>query len=152
MPSERNRRNLKDTGDLDGALAGGARWREHTEVDEPGTAVEFGVDGVDEEWLGLVTLGVRGFHDDDTGDELWGQGCAPSHDDGVARVPEVEDLEWDVWLRALAGHERGAGGESWLAELQHLLGIEEQNANTSLLTVCGPLAQPLLMSSSTLSL
>ena len=143
---------LKDTGDLDGALAGGARWREHVEVDEPCTAVKFGVDGLDEEWLGLVLGGVFDLHDDDTSDELWGQGCAPAHDHRVASVPQVKDLERDIWLRALAGHERGAGVEGWLAELEDSLEIGKQNQNIVLLTVAGPLGQPLLMSSSTLSL
>jgi hypothetical protein len=110
---------LQDAWHLDGTLAGGARWDEGAEVDEPCTAVEFGVDGVDEEWLGAATL-VRGLEDDDASDELWGarrNGGSPAHHNGVAGVPHVEDLEWDVRLGALAGNEGGTAIEGCLAEL-----------------------------------
>ena len=110
---------LHDARNLDGALAGGARWDEDAEVDEPCTAVEFGVDGVDEVWLGAAAL-VGGLENDDAGDELGGarrDGGSPAQHDGVTVVPHVEDLEGDVCLRALAGYESGTAVEGCLAEL-----------------------------------
>ena len=79
---------------LEGALGGGrvASWLEDAEVDEPGTAVELGVDGLDEVGLGGAVL-VLGLHDDDTGDLLGALGRSPADDDGVARVPDVQLLE-----------------------------------------------------------
>jgi len=116
---------LQDAGEaLDGALGGGrAVWLEDTEVVEPSTAVELGEDGVDEEGLGgvLVAVGL-GLDDDDAGHGLLGGGDGarsrrtPADDDGAAGVPEVEDLEWDRGLAALAGDELGAGGEGGRAE------------------------------------
>ena len=87
------------------------------QVLEPGTGVELAVDGVDEPGLsGAVGVGDD-FHADQTDDRLGlgdgsGVGCLPANDDGVARVPEVEALEVDGWLLALANLELFTAGES----------------------------------------
>jgi len=85
-------------------LAGAASWYEHTEVDEPCTAVEFGVDGLD---LPCASLGWDSLHDDVASNILWARARvgAPADDDGVAVVPDVELLERNGWLRALASLE-----------------------------------------------
>lgn len=64
-------------------------WSEHTEVDEPCTAVEFRVDSLD-----LPRAVVGGLHDDVASDDLWVLGGLPADGDGVAVVPDVELLEW----------------------------------------------------------
>jgi hypothetical protein len=86
------------------------------QVDEPCAAVELRVDGLDEPWDGLALL-VLGLDDDDASHWLWVLCGPPADDNGVAGVVEVEDLEWDGWLRALASHELLAGGEGWAIEL-----------------------------------
>ena len=110
----------------DVALGGGVgRWAiavgvagrdEDAEVDQPRARVELRVDGVNQE----VAVDVLGLHDDDAGDEL-GRAVldrgAPADDDGVAGVPEVEELEGDVGLRALALLEGLAAVEGGIAEL-----------------------------------
>ena len=109
---------------LHGALgAGAAVGREDAEVVEPCTAVELGVDGVDEEWLLRVLLWVGDDLDgDEAGHELIWSGRAkaalraPAEHDCVAVVPHLEDVEWDRGLAALALDELLAGGERWLAE------------------------------------
>ena len=90
-----------------------AGWLEQTEVDEPCTAVELGVDGLDVPFA----IDVCGLQYVDTSDLLWGLSGAPADDDGVAGVPEVEDLEWDRRLRGLASLEFLTAGECWGAEL-----------------------------------
>ena len=94
---------------------GRASWLEEAEVDEPCAAVELRVDGLDVE----LAINVRGLKNDDTGDLLWALGREPADDDGVTGVPEVEDLEWDRGLSALAGLELIAGSERGRAELSH---------------------------------
>ena len=65
------RRRLKHTWCRNGSLAGAASWGEDAEVVEPGTAVELGVDGLNEPWLLRVWVRVRlGLHDDDPLDLL----------------------------------------------------------------------------------
>lgn len=108
-------------GSLDLGLSSVAGWGEDTEIVEPCAAVELGVDGVDQPWLVLVALVAGDFQDDDTGDLLlwlngaWSAGL-PSESDKVASVPHVESLEWDVWLRALAGLEGLKAGEGSRSE------------------------------------
>lgn len=107
-----------------GALGSGAAvGGEDTEIVEPSAAVELGEDGLDEEGLVGVLLGVGlGLEDDDAGHGLLGggdgarSGRAPADDDGAAGVPEVEDLERDRGLAALALDELLAGGEGWGGE------------------------------------
>ena len=114
------------------SAAGAASRREDVEVDEPSTAVELGVDGLD---LPAATV-VDGLHDDVAGDDLWGLGRAPADGDGVAVVPDVELLEWadsnismrivvwidscslHGWLLALAGLECSAAVECGRSELR----------------------------------
>ena len=43
-----------------------AFWDEDAEVDEPGSAVEFGVNGVDHVWVLWVGVGFHGLEDDET--------------------------------------------------------------------------------------
>ena len=60
-------------------LAGGvATWDEDTEVDEPGTAVELGVDSLDLEWVYGLLVSLDDLHDDDAGNLFWGLCRAPS--------------------------------------------------------------------------
>jgi hypothetical protein len=80
------------------SAAGAASWLEDVKVDEPGAAVELGVDGLDLP----AAAGMYGLHDDVARDDLWGLGRAPADDDGVAVVPDVELLEWtdlDISMR-----------------------------------------------------
>nr|POE87301.1 hypothetical protein CFP56_29890 [Quercus suber] len=80
------------------------------------TAVELGEDLADEPWL-VATGTARGLEDDVAGDALGGLGGAPADDDGaLAAVPQVEDLEWDRGLAALADLEGSAGREGDGAE------------------------------------
>lgn len=87
------------------------------QVLEPGTGVELAVDGVNEPGLsGAVGVGDD-LHADQTDDRLGlrdgsGVGSLPADDDGVARVPEVEALEVDGRLLALADLELFTAGES----------------------------------------
>lgn len=100
-----------------GRRRGVAGRNEHAKVHKPCTAVELGVDGVDEEGLGGVVLLVLGLHDDDAGDELRRESGAPADDDCIARMPELEDLEGDRGLRTLTNLESRETIESWLTEL-----------------------------------
>jgi hypothetical protein len=91
---------------------GAVAWDEDTKVVEPSTAVELGEDGGDEEWLRCGGVdGRAGLENDDAGDGLLGggdgtrSGRTPADDDSVTGVPEVEDLEWDRGLAALALNE-----------------------------------------------
>ena len=75
-------------------LRGGAVRDEHTEVDEPCTAVELGVGGLDEPWVLAARRGGDGLEDDVATDDLGGVGGdwgAPAEEDGVAVVPDLED-------------------------------------------------------------
>ena len=95
------------------------------QVLEPGTCVELTVDGVDEPGLsGAVGVGDD-FHADQANDRLGlgdrsGVVCLPANDDGVARVPEVEALEVDGGLLALASLELFTAGEGRGEERQGL--------------------------------
>jgi hypothetical protein len=98
------------------------------QVLEPGTGVELAVDGVDEPGLASAVGVGDDFHADQTDDGLglgnWGGvGCDPSDDDGVAGVPEVEALEVDGWLLALANLELLEAGEGRGEEGKRLGGI-----------------------------
>lgn len=87
------------------------------EVLEPRAGVELAVDGVDEPGvLGAVGVGDD-FHADQADDGLGlgdgrGVGSQPADDDGVAGVPELEALEVDGRLLALADLELLKAGES----------------------------------------
>ena len=98
------------------------------QVLEPSTGVELAVDGVDEPWV-LGAVGVRDdFQADQADDGLGlrdgrGVGRQPSDDDGVAGVPEVEALEVDGWLLALADLELLEAGESRGEQRERLCGV-----------------------------
>lgn len=98
------------------------------QVLEPSTGVELAVDGVDEPGLaGAVVVGDD-FHADQTDDRLGlgdrgGVGCDPADDDAVASVPEVETLEVDGWLLALADLELLEAGEGRGEERKRLGGV-----------------------------
>jgi len=105
------------------AAAGGAAAvgrDEALDVNEPGTAVELGVEGLDQPRLG-TSAGVGVLHalaNNDAGDGLRGEGsAAPAEEDSVAVVPHVQLVERNVCLRTLSGLEFGAGGEGGCAEL-----------------------------------
>lgn len=70
-----------------------AGWHNRAEVDEPCTAVELRVDGLDLPWELVARWSWDGFQDDVAGDLLWGLSRAPVENDGVAVVPGLEDLE-----------------------------------------------------------
>lgn len=98
------------------AVAGGK-----VQVREPCTAVELGVDGLDEPWL--WASGADSLGDDDSGDlllwrDVWKTWVwsSPADGDGVTGVPGLEDVEGDVWLGSLAGLELVTGGEGWGTE------------------------------------
>ena len=77
-------------------LAAGAGWGEDTKINEECTAVELGVDGLDEPWLRAAGWSLDGLDGDEAGDDLWrtwGKGGPPADEDGVAVVPGVEDTE-----------------------------------------------------------
>jgi len=79
---------------LNVGLGGAVGGLEDAQVHQPGAAVEFRVDGIDEP----SAVCVDGLHDDDTGDLrrlLSRAGREPSDDDGGAGVPDVELLEWN---------------------------------------------------------
>lgn len=99
---------------------------EAADIDEPGARVELGVDGVDQPRVLVAGRRLHGLGDDDAGDELGSAGrddAAPADEDGVAVVPEVEKLEGDRRLTALASLKGGAGVEGGGTLLQHLLAI-----------------------------
>jgi hypothetical protein len=98
------------------------------QVLEPGTGVELAVDGVDEPGLASAVGVGDDFHADQTDDRLGlgdgsGVGCDPADDDAVAGVPEVEALEVDGWLLALADLELLEAGECRGEERKRLGGI-----------------------------
>lgn len=99
-------------------LGGGGRgsaalWA--AEIGQPGTAVELAVAGLDLIWLEAV----GGWRDDqsiETLHLLWAWVADPADEDGVARVPGLEDLEGHVGLTTLASKERSLGGKGCGAE------------------------------------
>jgi hypothetical protein len=98
------------------------------QVLEPGAGVELAVDGVDEPRVGGGVLVLDDFHADQADDGLGvGDGCGvgglPADDDGVARVPEVEALEVDGRLLALADLELLEAGEGRGEEVEGLCGV-----------------------------
>jgi len=98
---------------LDGSLSGGAFLGfEHTEVVQPRTAVELGVDGLDQEWVLRAGVWIWScFNEDDTSDLFlrlhgtWSRRAAPSERDGIAVVPDVKDSKRNWCLTALARDE-----------------------------------------------
>jgi len=95
------------------ACGGVALWA--AKISQPCTAVEFTIGGLDLVWLGAV----RGWLNDQSIETLNLLGTwvgDPSDDDGVASVPCVEDGEWNIWLRTLAGDEKRLGSEGERAE------------------------------------
>ena len=128
-PTEQAAR-LEHTGILDlleGSLGGGAfLGLENTEVVQPCTAVEFGVDGLDQEWVLRAALWVwRRFDEDDAGDLFlrcharrgaWAGRAVPSKRDGIAVVPDIKNSKRNWCLTALARDERAPGGEGWPAK------------------------------------
>jgi hypothetical protein len=80
------------------------------EVLEPCSRVELGVDGVDEPWVFGSTWRLLDLDEDDANDGPWvrdlsGVGGLPSDGDEVAVGLDVELLEVDRGLLALAGLE-----------------------------------------------
>lgn len=98
------------------------------QVLEPGAGVELAVDGVDEVGLASAVGVGDDFHADQADDGLrrgdrGGVGGDPADDDGVAGVPEVEALEVDGGLLALADLELFEAGEGRGEEIKRLGGI-----------------------------
>jgi hypothetical protein len=98
------------------------------QVLEPGTGVELAVDGVNQPRVGGAVLVLDDFHADQADDGLGvgdrcGVGGLPADDDGVARVPEVEALEVDGRLLALADLELRETGEGRGEEVEGLCGV-----------------------------
>lgn len=90
------------------------------QVIQPCTAVELRVGSLDLPWVRGIAA-VDGLQDDQTGDILRRLGWAeiatpPAQHDGVAVVPDVEDVECDWFLAALAGDERSTRGEGWSSQ------------------------------------
>lgn len=85
-------------------------------ISQPSTAVELSVHGL--QLVGLEVVG-RWLHNDgiEALDLLRTWLGNPSDEDRVACVPAVQNLEWYVWLGALARKERGLACKGQGAEL-----------------------------------
>ena len=79
------------------SLAAGSAGRgEDTKINEECTAVELGIDGLDEPRLRAAAWSLNGLDGDEAGNDLWRTRCdggPPAQEDGVAVVPGVEDAE-----------------------------------------------------------
>ncbi len=92
---------------------------EDLQIVQPGTGIELGVDGVDEELLRRLPAIPDGLEDNNTGHLLLHRGCrtgarvrhrrAPAESDGFAVMPDIEELEGDIGLATLAHLEIGTG-------------------------------------------
>lgn len=108
-------------------IGSAVRRLEHLEIIKPRTRIELGVDRVDKKGLSRLPAIERRLDDDDTRHLLlrsrrrWGRawiGCRrpPAKSDSLTIVPDVEELEGDVWLVTLATFKGGEGVEGCGAE------------------------------------
>lgn len=106
------------------------------EVLEPCGGVELGVDGLDDPWVLVASRGLFGLDEDDAGDwarrrDRGGVGRFPADGDALAVVLEIELLEVDRGLLALAklelvaGRERGSRQRERLSRGALRAGVDE---------------------------
>lgn len=97
------------------------------EVLEPGSGVEFGIDGLDDPRVLVAGGGGNDLQEDNSGDGArgWDRGSVgrqPADGDALAVVLEIELLEVDSGLLTLTELELVAAGESWGGEREGLSG------------------------------